>query len=130
MLRPGGVLEGISKQMEELRHESEKEVYTSTVEVIKQLNDAKTLSQFKELIKYAWSKIQTEAERYWRGKKIQDEKIRLNEDARLSITAYVITKARAPQIIPMLYALMDFINDALYEECAPIATLESAIKVV
>ena len=130
MLRPGGVLEGISKQMEELRHESEKEVYTSTVEVIKQLNDAKTLSQFKELIKYAWSKIQTEAERYWRGKKIQDEKIRLNEDARLSITAYVITKARAPQIIPMLYALMDFINDTLYEECAPIATLESAIKVV
>ena len=130
MLRPGGVLEGISKQIEELRHESEKEVYTSTVEVIKQLNDAKTLSQFKELIKYAWSKIQTEAERYWRGKKIQDEKIRLNEDARLSITAYVITKARAPQIIPMLYALMDFINDTLYEECAPIATLESAIKVV
>ena len=130
MLRPGGVLEGINKQMEELRHESEKEVYTSTVEVIKQLNNAKTLSQFKELIKYAWSKIQTEAERYWRGKKIQDEKIRLNEDARLSITAYVITKARAPQIIPMLYALMDFINDTLYEECAPIATLESAIKVV
>ena len=116
--------------MEELRHETGKEVYTSTVEVLKQLNDAKTLSQFKELIKYAWSKIQTEAERYWRDKKIQDEKIRLNEDARLSITAYVITKARAPQIIPMLYALMDFINDTLYEECAPIATLESAIKVV
>ena len=130
MLKTGGVLEGLNKQMEEQRHETGKEVYTSTVEVLKQLNDAKTLSQFKELIKYAWSKIQTEAERYWRDKKIQDEKIRLNEDARLSITAYVITKARAPQIIPMLYALMDFINDTLYEECAPIATLESAIKVV
>ena len=116
--------------MEELRNESGKEVYTSTVKVLKQLNDAKTLSQFKEMIKYAWTKIQTEAERYWRDKKIQDEKIRLNEDARLSITAYVITKARVPQIIPMLYALMDFINDTLYEECAPIATLESAIKVV
>ena len=26
--------------------------------------------------------------------------------------------------------MQDFVNDQLYEECAPIATLESAIKVV
>ena len=57
MLRPLGILESLNKQMEDLRNESGKEVYTSTVKVLKQLNDAKTLSQFKELIKYAWTKI-------------------------------------------------------------------------
>ena len=71
-----------------------------------------------------------EAQRYWRNKKIQIDKIRLSEDARLSITAYVLVKAGISQVVPQLYAMMDFINDTLYEECAPIATLESAIKVV
>ena len=54
----------------------------------------------------------------------------MSEDARLSITAYVLVKAGISQVVPQLYAMMDFINDTLYEECAPIATLESAIKVV
>ena len=42
----------------------------------------------------------------------------------------MLVRAGTIQIIPQLYAMMDFINDTLYEECAPIATLESAIKVV
>ena len=58
------------------------------------------------------------------------EKVRLSEDARLAITAYVLVQAGVPSIVPQLYAMQDFINDQLYEECAPMATLESAIKVV
>ena len=68
--------------------------------------------------------------RYWKNRQIDHEKVRLSEDVRLAITAYVLVQAGVSNIVPQLYAMQDFLNDQLYEECAPMATLESAIKVV
>ena len=105
-------------------------VYKSTIDVVSKTSCTRTLPQFNKAIKYAWCKIQTEITRYWQNRKIKSEKVHLNEDARLSITAYVLVQAGVSSIVPQLYAMQDFINDQLYEECAPMTTLESAIKVV
>ena len=56
----------------------------------------------------------------------------LNEDARLMIIAFVLTQAAdsCTELVPMLYAVQSFVNEMLYEECAPLATFESAFKVI
>ena len=48
------------------------------------------------------------------------------------VMAYILTQAVAgcTDFIPMLYAVQNFVNETLYEECAPLATFESATKVV
>jgi len=46
------------------------------------------------------------------------------------IIAYVIVQSGCSNILPLIVALQDFVNDQIYEECAPMATFESAIRVV
>lgn len=105
------------------------EPYTSTVKVIKSVDQAKTLPSFKALIKYAWNKIGLEASRYWQDE-MSAEKLVVSEDARLMIVAYVLAQARCDRVFALLVALQDFVNDQIYEECAPLATFESAIRVL
>ena len=56
----------------------------------------------------------------------------LNEDARLMIISFVLTQAAesCKELVPMLFAVQAFVNEQLYEECAPLATFESAFKVI
>ena len=65
-------------------------IYKSTIDVLSSTTLTRTLPQFNKAIKYAWCKIQTEIIRYWKNKKINIDKVRLNEDVRLAITAYVL----------------------------------------
>ena len=76
--------------------------------------------------------MQTEVERYWKRRNIDIKKTVLNEDARLMIIAFVLTQAgdSIKELVPMLYAVQSFVNETLYEECAPLATFESAFKVI
>jgi len=48
------------------------------------------------------------------------------------VTAFALTQAAkgCKELVPMLYAVQDFVNEQLYEECAPMATFESAFKVI
>jgi hypothetical protein len=46
------------------------------------------------------------------------------------IVAFVLIQSKCSRIFPLLIALQDFVNDEIYEECAPLATFESAIRVV
>ena len=48
------------------------------------------------------------------------------------IIAFVLTQAgdSLKELVPMLYAVQSFVNETLYEECAPLATFESAFKVI
>ncbi len=46
------------------------------------------------------------------------------------IVSYVITQANAKMLLPMLHAVSDFISDQIYEESAPMATFESAMRVI
>ena len=48
------------------------------------------------------------------------------------VGAYALTQALgdSKDFIAMLYAVQSFVNEQLYEECAPLATFESACKVV
>lgn len=58
------------------------------------------------------------------------EKLIVSEDVRLMVIAYVLVQARCERVLPLLIALQDFVNDQVYEECAPLATFESAIRVI
>ena len=100
--------------------------------MLKTLAKIRSLPKFKEALKYAWNKVQTEIQRYWKRRKIDIKKTVLNEDARLMIIAFVLTQASdcLQELVPMLYAVQSFVNDTLYEECAPLATFESAFKVI
>ena len=71
----------------------------------------------------------SEANRYWQDE-LPPEKLLVSEDARLMIIAYVLVKSRCHKVFPLLIALQDFVNDQIYEECAPLATFESAIRVI
>ena len=46
------------------------------------------------------------------------------------VITYAIIQAECPNILPLLHAAEDFVNINQYEECAPLATVESAIKVI
>ena len=81
--------------------------------MIQSLGKVKSLAKFKEALKYAWSKLQTEASRYWKDRGLGATKTLLNEDARLMISAYVLCQAAAKvkDFIPSFYALQPFVND-------------------
>lgn len=96
---------------------------------MKSVEQAQTLPSFKGLIKYAWSKIVNEVSRYWQDE-LPADKLLVSEDARLMIIAHVVVQARCHRVFPLLIALQDFVNDQIYEECAPLATFESAIRVI
>lgn len=72
--------------------------------------------------------------RYWRGRDLSTEKTVFNEDARLMVIAYILTqvlpRSAIENFVPSLYATQDFMNEQLFEECAPLATFEAACKVV
>lgn len=61
---------------------------------------------------------------------IDEDKLMMSEDVRLMIIAYVIVQSKCHKIFPLLLALQDFVDDQIYEECAPLATFESAIRVI
>jgi len=48
------------------------------------------------------------------------------------VIAYVLTQvgSACKDFIPRLYATQAFVNEILYEECAPLATFEAASKVI
>ena len=46
------------------------------------------------------------------------------------VVVYAIVQAGCPNILPLLHAAEDFVNINQYDECAPLATVESAIKVI
>ena len=48
------------------------------------------------------------------------------------VIAYVLTQTpeSCNDLIPMLYAVQQFANEQLFDECAPLATFESAINVI
>ena len=48
------------------------------------------------------------------------------------VISYVLAQAAksCSDLVPMLYAVQAFVNEQLYEECAPLATFESACKVI
>ena len=68
--------------------------YSSTISVLSSIKRVTSLPRFMEALKYAWSKIQTEVERYWHGKSqartLSKAKTLLSEDARLMISAYAL----------------------------------------
>jgi hypothetical protein len=108
---------------------STEQPYASTLKVIKSIKNVPSLFNFKELIKYAWSKVGKEAERYWQGE-IPADKLVVSEDAKLMIISYLLVQSGCKRIFSLLIALQDFVNDKIYEECAPLATFESAIRVI
>ena len=96
------------------------------------MTSVKSLVRFKEILRYAWGKTQQEATRYWEHRRtdMPESKTRLGEDARLMVVVYAIVQAGCPNILPLLHAAEDFVNINQYDECAPLATVESAIKVI
>jgi len=46
------------------------------------------------------------------------------------IACYAITQAGCKSVMPILLAALDFTNELDYDECAPMATFESAIRVI
>ena len=46
------------------------------------------------------------------------------------VACFSVTQAGCSSIMAALGAALDFSNDLDYEECAPLATFESAIKVI
>ena len=46
------------------------------------------------------------------------------------VACYAVTQAGCSSIMAQLVATLDFSNDLDYEECAPLATFESAVKVI
>jgi hypothetical protein len=46
------------------------------------------------------------------------------------IVTYAIIQAGCCNVLPLLHAAEDFVNMNQYDECAPLATLESAIKII
>ena len=46
------------------------------------------------------------------------------------IIAYLLVQSRCERIFSLLVCLQDFVNDQIYEDCAPLATFESAIRVI
>jgi len=67
--------------------------YDSSIKVLETLKSVKSLVKFKEVIRYAWGKTQTEACRYWQTRPTlipNPSKLRLSEDARLMVVAYAL----------------------------------------
>lgn len=87
--------------------------YASTISVMRSLAQVKSLPKFKEALKYAWSKVQTEAARYWKGKQIDVSKTFLSEDARLMAISFILIQAASycRDLVPMLYAVQSFVNE-------------------
>lgn len=46
------------------------------------------------------------------------------------VISYVLVQSESKQFIPMFFALSAFISENIYEECAPMATFESAMRVI
>lgn len=78
--------------------------------------------------------MQVEVYRFWSDHaaeiNMDPDKIKLSEDPRLMIASYVLSQVASEKLVAQIYALQDFVNEQLYEECAPIATFEAAIKVI
>lgn len=83
---------------------SAEQPYASTLKVIKSIKNVPSLYKFKELIKYAWSKVTKEAERYW-ADSLPADKLVVSEDAKLMIVTYLLVQAGCNRIFPLLIAL-------------------------
>ena len=131
-----GEIASLTRKLEELKlkpgSDPEKQPYSSAIQVMSTLGAVRSLPKFKSALKYSWAKLQTEAQRYWRKREISQAKTVINEDARLMVIAFVLTQVESAceDFVPRLLATQAFINEQLYEECAPLATFEAACKVV
>ena len=138
LVSPATRIATLKKKLEEMKSFTKSDPkntpYSSTITVLSKLGEIKSLTKFKIALKYAWSKVQTEAVRFWRNSDLNNStKTVFNEDARLMVIAYVLTQLpnkAVEEFVPSLYATFDFMNEQLFEECAPLATFEAAIKVV
>ena len=62
---------------------------------------------------------------------LNENKLILNEDSRLGIMAYLIVQsACAKEVLMKFKAVENFVNFELYEEAAPISTVETAFQII
>ena len=60
------------------------------MEILRQMKKVASLRRKKEAFHYVWKKIQVEVYRYWKDKDINKDKLRINEDNRLSIISFLL----------------------------------------
>ncbi len=89
-----------------------------------------TLRRQKEAFHYVWKKVQDEVFTFYKGKQHKPDKLRVDEENKLAIIAYIIVKSQNAKLFLTLNALLPFINQNIIEEAAPIITFESAFKAI
>jgi hypothetical protein len=85
------------------------------------------------LLKMAWSNLQREVFFHFDmlGQNVDPNKVMLSEDDRLVIMAYLLCKIElVPEIFIVLKTIECFINFEVYEEAAPVSTIETALHII
>ena len=84
------------------------------------------------LLNYVWKKIQKEVFVFWKGKEdvIKPQKLKMYEDTRLCVMAYVIVMSECSDVFIAFKALSPFIDQHNIQDSIPMATVESAIQVI
>ncbi len=78
-----------------------------------------------------WGKIQQEVLAFYKDKQqYKVEKLKIDEENKLSLVAYIIIKAQNPLLFATFKALMPFIKQAVIEEAAPLVTFETAFNAI
>ncbi|CDW84849.1 UNKNOWN [Stylonychia lemnae] len=106
--------------------------YQKSIKLLKELEKITSLRKKKSLIKYVWNKLQQEVYEYWKQHPdiVSLDKQKVFEDTRLCLMAYIITKSQCQDILVSFKALSPFIDQHQMKDSMPMATVESAIKVI
>lgn len=103
--------------------------YFKSVRVLSiiQKEKIRILTTKKDIMNYVWNKLQKEIRQYWFDKEIENEKLYINEDNRLSIINYIIIQSQCYDLYASIKAIQPFVSDQRQEDAAPFATFESSI---
>ena len=86
--------------------------YQKSIKLLKEVRTITSLTKKKQLFNYVWNKIQQEVIDFWKGKPdiVHPRKLKMYEDTRLCVMAFIIIMSESPEIYTDFKALSPFIE--------------------
>ena len=86
--------------------------YAKSIKILREMTTITSLTKKKMLFNYVWNKIQKEVFTYWKGKEdiVKPQKLKMYEDTRLCVMAYVIVMSECADVFIAFKALSPFID--------------------